>query len=217
MKLNQLIHQHKLFFVYLILFFIVGAVDIFNLDRLSYYWLCKLVQPASGETRALADVLMTSQMRYRGFTGNIRERTAPISVDAKAMQALLALPEVKAWRDAGGILMSGSLGSNLIRRYYDPQGMTLPAPRAAQDALFAQNDLLLLSDYGVAGSWPVQLTNVKSTIRFFQDKYSTDLAFQSRVDDAVARILRLKYRLYPGFDLATIVPNPVLAPAAVGG
>ena len=116
-----------------------------------------LVQPASGETRALADVLMTSQMRYRGFTGNIRERTAPISVDAKAMQALLALPEVKTWRDAGGILMSDSLGSNLIRRYYDPQGLTLPAPRAAQDALFAQNDLLLLSDYGVSGAWQTQL------------------------------------------------------------
>lgn len=176
-----------------------------------------LVQPASGETRALADVLMTSQMRYRGFTGNIRERTAPISVDAKAMQALLALPEVKAWRDAGGVLMSDSLGSNLIRRYYDPLGMALPAPRAAQDALFAQNDLLLLSDYGISGSWQVQLANVKSTIRFFQDKYSTDLALQSRVDDAVARILRLKYRLYPGFDLATIVPNSILAPAAVGG
>ena len=176
-----------------------------------------LVQPASGETRALADVLMTSQVRYRGFTGNIRQRTAPVSVDTQAMQALLALPEVKAWRDAGGILMSDSLGSNLIRRYYDPQGMTLPAPRAAQDALFAQNDLLLLSGYGPLGSWQVQLANVKSTIRFFQDKYSTDLAFQSRVDDAVARILRLKYRLYPGFDLATIVPNSILAPAAVGG
>jgi beta-N-acetylhexosaminidase len=175
-----------------------------------------VVQPASGETRALADVLVTSQMRYRGFTGNIRQRTAPVSVDAQAMQALLALPEFKAWRDAGGVLMSGSLGSNLIRRYYDPQGMTLPAPRAAQDALQAGNDLLLLSDYGPPGSWQVQLSNVKNTIKFFQDKYSTDLTFQARVDVAVASILRLKYRLYPGFDLTDAVPSPVLAPTMIG-
>jgi len=175
-----------------------------------------MVQPATGEQKALADALMTSLMRYRGFSGNIRERTAPISVDAKAVQALLALPELKAWRDAGGVLVSDSLGSPLIRRYYDPQGLTFPGPRAAQDALLAGNDVLLLSDYGVTSSWLEQLANIKSTIKSFQDKYSTDLAFQARVDDAVTRILRLKYKLYPGFDSATVIVSPAAAPAAVG-
>lgn len=48
MKFENLIHQHKLFFVYLILFFIVGAIDIFNLDRLMYSYLCTMVAPLSG-------------------------------------------------------------------------------------------------------------------------------------------------------------------------
>lgn len=48
MKIKELLSHHKLFVVYLILFFIVGATDIFNLDRLVYYWLCTVVQPVSG-------------------------------------------------------------------------------------------------------------------------------------------------------------------------
>jgi beta-N-acetylhexosaminidase len=175
-----------------------------------------MVQPAAGEPRALADALMTSHVRYRGFFGNIRERTAPVSVDAQAMQALLALPEVKAWRDGGGVLVSGSLGSPLIRRYYDTQGLPLPPQRVAQDALFAFNDVLVLSDFGTTGLWSEQLANIKSVIQFFQDKYSTDLTFQARVDDAVTRILRLKVRLYPGFDATSVAVNPVMASTIVG-
>jgi len=169
------------------------------------------LQPVAGEPRALADALMTSHMRYRGFTGNIRQRTAPLSLDAQAMQALLALPEVKAWREAGGVLVSNSLGEPLIRRYYDPLLLTFPAQRAALDALQASNDVLILSDFGATGTWAEQLANIKSTIKFFQDKYSTDLTFQARVDDALARILRLKVRLYPGFDPASVIVNPAAA------
>ncbi len=174
------------------------------------------LQPVAGEPRALADALMTSHMRYRGFTGNIRQRTAPLSLDAQAMQSLLALPEVKAWREAGGVLVSGSLGKPLIRRYYDPLLSTFPAQRAALDALQAGNDVLVLSDFGATGTWAEQLANIKSTIRFFQDKYSTDLTFQARVDDALARILRLKVRLYPGFDPASVIVNPAAANLSVG-
>ena len=176
-----------------------------------------MLQPVAGEPRALADAMMTSHMRYRGFTGNIRQRTAPLSQDSQAMQALLALPEVKSWRaDAGGVLVSGSLGAPLIRRYYDPLLLTFPAQRAAMDALQAGNDVLILSDFGVTGTWTEQLASIKSTIKSFQDKYSTDLTFQARVDDALARILRLKARLYPGFDPATVIVNPASVASAVG-
>lgn len=48
MKVAGLIHHHKLFFVYLILFFIVSAVDIFNLDRVIYKSLCDAASPFSG-------------------------------------------------------------------------------------------------------------------------------------------------------------------------
>lgn len=174
------------------------------------------LQPATGESRALADALMTSHVRYRGFFGNIRQRTAPISIDSQAMQALLALPDVKAWRDSGGVLVSSPLGAPIVRRYYATQTMTFPAQRLAQDALQAGNDVLVLSDFGLTGLWPEQFANIKSTIKFFQEKYSTDLTFKARVDDAVARILRLKLRLYPGFDPASVAVNSDKAAVAVG-
>ena len=175
-----------------------------------------ILQPAAGEQRSPADILMTSHVRYRGFFGSIREKTAPISVDSKALQALLALPEVKAWRDANGVLLSDSLGSPLIRRYYDPDNQSFPGRKVAQDALLAGNDMLLITDYGATNQWAEQIANIKNTIRFFQEKYSTDLDFQKRVDDALARVLRLKYRSYPGFNPAIVMVNPNNASAAVG-
>ncbi len=48
MKIDHLLRHHRLFFVYLILFFIVGAVDMFNLDRIVYKALCDAVSPVSG-------------------------------------------------------------------------------------------------------------------------------------------------------------------------
>lgn len=43
-----MVSHHKLFVVYLILFFVVGVVDIFNLDRLTYKFICDVVAPVSG-------------------------------------------------------------------------------------------------------------------------------------------------------------------------
>lgn len=43
-----MIKKHKLFFVYLLLFFLVGAIDILNLDRISYKCVCDLARPISG-------------------------------------------------------------------------------------------------------------------------------------------------------------------------
>ncbi len=48
MDWRQVYHRHKLFFVFLGLFIIVGAVDIFNLDRVIYKALCDAVAPISG-------------------------------------------------------------------------------------------------------------------------------------------------------------------------
>jgi len=166
-----------------------------------------MLQPAAGEQRALADALMTSHVRYRGFFGNIRERTGPISLDAQAIQALFALPELKAWREAGGVVVSGPLGASLVRRYYD-QGLTPSIQKAAQDALQAGNDILLLADF-TTGTWTEQFAAIKSVIQHFQEKYSSDLEFRKRVDDAVARILRLKVRLYPNFDPSAVIVNPL--------
>lgn len=48
MKVRDAITHHKLFFVFLTLFFVVGLVDILNLDRVSYKAVCDLVSPVSG-------------------------------------------------------------------------------------------------------------------------------------------------------------------------
>ena len=165
---------------------------------------------------ATADMLMTSHIRYRGFQGNIRQLTRPISFDAQGLQALMALPELAAWRQAGGLLLTDALGVPAVRKYYDPQLREFPYKRIAQEAFLAGNDLLLLSQFALTNDWSAQLANIESTLRFFREKYLSDALFRARVDDAVTRILRLKHRLYPDFDWESVVVNADQAAESVG-
>lgn len=48
MKLAESMNHHRLFFLFLLLFLFVGSIDLFNLDRFGYKWLCDLVAPVSG-------------------------------------------------------------------------------------------------------------------------------------------------------------------------
>ena len=48
MKLGGAIRHHSLFFVFLLLFLLVGMLDIFNSDQLAYKAICDLVSPFSG-------------------------------------------------------------------------------------------------------------------------------------------------------------------------
>ena len=50
MKVKELLRHHKLFVVFLVLFLIVGAIDLLNLDRVSYKALCEVVAPISGSS-----------------------------------------------------------------------------------------------------------------------------------------------------------------------
>jgi beta-N-acetylhexosaminidase len=153
---------------------------------------------------AMADALMTSHIRYRGFQGNIRQLTRPISFDPQALQALMALSEFEPWRSGGGLMVSNALGVPAVRKYYDPQLQTFPHKRIAQEAFLAGNDLLMLSQFALSDSWPEQLENIKATIQFFREKYLSDPNFQTRVDGALRRILSLKHRLYPDFALEAV-------------
>ena len=161
----------------------------------------KVMASPAGKGRPLADALLTTNIRYRGFSENIRERTAPISLDGEALQALLQLPAVKAWRDNGGLLISDAPGSVATREYYSittsgPYSLT----RAALDAFQAGNDVLLLDNL-TPGQEAAQ---VRDVVAAFRQKYSTDPAFQQRVDSTVQRVLRLKYRLYPSYDFTQV-------------
>lgn len=147
---------------------------------------------------AIVDGLLVSHIRYRGFQGNIRASTRPVSLDPQAYQALMALPETSAWRDSGGVTFSDSLGARSVRRFYDPLETSFNARRIAQEAFVAGNDVLVLDNFGLSREWPEQLANIKDALRFFQTRYVEDPNFAARVDESLSRILSLKLRLNGG-------------------
>ncbi len=152
------------------------------------------------DTLGLADALMTSHIRYRGFQGNIRQLTRPVSLDAPALHAILEQPELSSWRNTG-LLVSDALGVPAIQKFYDPTLQTFPNRRIALEAFLAGNDLLTLSHFGLTDDWTEQFENIKSTILFFQEKYKSDRVFRSQADAALRRILLLKRSLYPDFTV----------------
>ncbi len=173
------------------------------------------VAPGSGT----ADGLLVSHIRYRGFQGNIRASTRPVSLDPQAYQALMSLPEIARWRSAGGVTFSDALAARGVRRFYDPLDMTFNPRRVAQEAFAAGNDMLVLGNFGLNATWPEQLANIKDTIQFFRERYVSDQSFAARVDAALVRILNLKLRLYGGAfspEAAQVDPDAAaaIAPAS---
>ncbi|RPJ46701.1 MAG: hypothetical protein EHM21_08535, partial [Chloroflexi bacterium] len=152
-----------------------------------------------------ADGLLVSHIRYQGFQGNIRATTRPLSSDAVALDQILKLPQVSQWRDSGGVMISDNLGSQAVRRFYDPTGNAFDARSAAREAFFAGNDLLFVDRFIASGD-PDMYTTVVRTLDYFTQKYREDPAFAQRVDASVERILTLKYRMYPNFVLDQVLP-----------
>lgn len=162
-----------------------------------------------------ADGLLTTHIRYQGFQGNITPSTTPISLDSQALATLMQQPGLSVWRQNGGVLVSDILGARAIERFYDDTAQEFPHRVIAKDALLAGNDLLYLADFALGDApYAEQLANMQDTIRWFQERYQTDVAFQAQVDAAVIRILQLKLRLYGG-DFSP--ENVLLAETAVPG
>jgi beta-N-acetylhexosaminidase len=156
------------------------------------------------EGGAVVDGLMTTNLRYRGLQGNIRQITRPISLDPQNLPTLINQPELLPWRQGGGILVSDELGALALRRFYAAQqteGQSFPARTIALDAFNAGNDLLLLSDFATEDDWEVRLANIEQTVQFFTEKYLNDSVFAARVHESLQRLLILKLRLHGGsFD-----------------
>lgn len=148
---------------------------------------------------ATTDALMVSHVRYRGFQGNIRQLSRPLSLDAQNLPAILNLPELAAWRAAGGLLLSQELGVPSIHKFYDPNLESFPAKRIAQEAFLAGNDLLYLARFDLNDNWSTQMTNIEATVLFFRDRYDADPTFRARVNESVARILARKLSIYGDF------------------
>jgi len=176
-----------------------------------------LAAAQADDPSARPDGVMVSHIRFRGLEGGRFVTTRPISVDSQVLQRLLGLPELVSWREQGGVTVSDGLGVRALRRFYDPSEENFNSRRIAQDAFLAGNDLLLLSQFALSDEWEDQIANIKSTITFFQERYNSDPSFQTLVDAAVARILRLKLALYNDtFNLAAAQPDPEIASEQVG-
>ncbi len=149
--------------------------------------------------QSTVDGLLVSHIRYQGFQGTIRSTTRPVSFDPQALSQILALPALSSWRTAGGLLVSDDLGSQTVRLFYDPGDVSFQAHLVALDAFLAGNDLLYMGNI-VSSNAKDNYSSLVETMDFFTQKYLVDSAFAKRVDDAVLRILTLKYHLYGNFD-----------------
>jgi beta-N-acetylhexosaminidase len=155
----------------------------------------------------MVDGLLLSHIRYQGFQGNIRATTKPVSFDAAALDLIMKLPEFSDWRSEGGIIVSEDLGSEAVRKFFDPLNTGFDARQVARSALLAGNDLLNLGNI-IATNDPDSYTTVVRIVEYFNQRYLDDPTFQTRVDKAVQNILIMKFKLYPAFQLEDILPVP---------
>lgn len=161
----------------------------------------------SAEPASLVDGLLVSHIRYQGFQGNIRATTRPVSFDASALAAILALPEFTTWRGNGGLIVSDALGSQAVRDFYSQGGENFSPRLVAQDAFLAGNDLLYL---GNINSDEIDSDTYSTTIgilEFFAQVYRNDSDFAQRVDAAVTRILAQKFRMYDLFTVSSVLTS----------
>jgi beta-N-acetylhexosaminidase len=149
----------------------------------------------------VTDGLLLSHIRYQGFQGNIRATTRPVSFDSTALGQIMGLTEFTTWQQNGGIIVSDDLGSTAVRKFFDPMNSGFDARQVIKSALLAGNDLLYTGNIVATGDADTYTTIVR-THDFFVQKYTEDSAFQQRVDEAVLRVLTLKYELYPNFDIS---------------
>ena len=152
------------------------------------------------------DGVMVSHIRYQGFQGNIRATTKPISFDSTALQQIMALDTINAWRSSGGLIVSDNLGSGAVRRFFDPSNESFTGSQVARNAFLAGNDILYVNNFISAGD-PDEFTTLSTTLDFFAQKYREDSVFAQRVDESVLRILNTKQALYGDFTLESVIPS----------
>jgi beta-N-acetylhexosaminidase len=157
------------------------------------------------------DALLTAHIRYQGLQGNIRSTTRPIGFDQQALNLLMELPAFSTWRESGGIMISDDLGSRAVRRFYDPTEQEFNARRLASDSFLAGNDILFLNNF-IEAEDPDPYTTILRTLEFFAQKYREDPLFAERVDQSVLRILALKSKLYPSFNLNHVLTSSNINP-----
>ena len=155
---------------------------------------------------SMADGLLISHIRYQGFQGNLRATTRPVSFDQSALGELLALSEISAWYNNGGLLISDNLGSQAVRSFYTPSNESFSAPLVARDAFLAGNDILYLGNITSSESVDSYSATI-DVLRFFVQRYREDQTFAQQVDEAVERILSRKLQLFDNFAIENVVTS----------
>ena len=165
-----------------------------SLEQLKQIELAPFLEVTGGTESAseITDGLLVSHIRYQGFQGNIRATTKPVSFDAAALQSILALDPIAGWRANGGVVISDRLGSQSVKRFFDPTNSGFDARQIARNAFLAGNDLLILDQNFVATGDADALVTINRTLDFFIQKYDEDPAFAQRVDESVSRVISLK-------------------------
>lgn len=166
------------------------------------------------DTRATADGLLVSHIRFQGFQGNIRATTRPVSFDQTALADMLALQELSDWRGNGGLIVSDDLGSRAVRVFYAPANEGFSAQLVARDAFLAGNDLLYLGNITSSDAEDTYATTV-DVLEFFAQRYREDPTFAQQVDEAVSRILTRKLQLFERFQVSNVL-TPTAALAEIG-
>ncbi|MEX2245472.1 MAG: glycoside hydrolase family 3 N-terminal domain-containing protein [Dehalococcoidia bacterium] len=170
----------------------------------------------------VTDAMMVSHIRYRNFVpGSAEPFTRPISLDAPAFEALMALPEFSSWRE-DHLVMSDSLGVPAIKKWYAQQGEAqFPNRTVVREALLAGSDLLPVVEFYVDPAKPGwhdnQLPLIQDSILYMREQYLADAAFRRRVDEAVRHVIAAKMRLYPKLQLDEVTVDAAQASEAAGG
>lgn len=163
----------------------------------------------AADPASLVDGLLVSHIRYQGFQGNIRATTRPVSLDASALSAIIALPEFSNWRKNGGLVVSDALGSQAVRDFYSQSGENFSPRVVARDAFLAGNELLYLGNLASQDQTEDTYTATLKILDFFTQEYKNDPAFAQRVDAAVTRILTQKFRMYDLFTASNVLTPDV--------
>jgi beta-N-acetylhexosaminidase len=143
---------------------------------------------SSTEANMVTDGLLVSHIRYKGFQGNIRATTRPVSLDESALTTVIALPEFTTWRENGGLIVSDALGSPAVLDFYSQSGENFSPRLVARDAFLAGNDLLYLGNIISEDPDEDTYTATVGVLEYFAQQYRTDREFAQRVDDAVTNL-----------------------------
>ena len=164
----------------------------------------------------VTDAMMTAHLRYPPVQGSAT--APPVSLDATALGAFMALPEFATWRE-DHLLMADALGVVALRRL-EPAGVPFQHCEVAKKAIMAGNDLIPLAPWYSGETdegWEQdQVPTIQATVDCLAQQYSLDQAFHQRVDDALARVIHTKLQLYPNLSLEEALVDEAAAAGAVG-